>query len=625
MSESPAMPSSPTTPSLSGPTPSAPRPSVPGPREPADAGAPAAPVVLGALPDQRAVFRRVLRLVPVRLRLAVAGTAVLNLAGAALAVASTAVTGRVVDAAADRDMDLLLRRLALLALLTVLAAALVWLSRTTLVRVGERILATLRDRATAAVGAAPLRFLERHRAGELHRRLTGEIAGLAAFAGGTLPDLVSAAAVLAFTVVLLLLSSWHLALALLVLFVPLALLVVRAFHRRSGPAYAGLAEAEADVAATFGESLPAREQLWISGSVPRWLERFGRDTDRLLDARVVQVRADLVLNRLALVQAGALAVLLVLSAALMGRGLLTTGTAVVFVLATRDMLARSEDLAGSVGDAREAHVRLARLLDLLTATTPAAPPTPSARSGWSGWSDGSARSARSAPKAPAASVVLPARGELRAEGVVFAHDPGGRAVLDGLTLTVRPGDRLAVVGETGSGKSTLGKLLAGLYPPDRGRVTFAGHDLADLDTDQLRRRIVLVPQEVALVEGTLAENLAMTAASPDRERITAGLGRLGLTAWADGLPDGLDTPLTDRGLSAGERQLVAIVRAFLTDPAVLVLDEATAGVDHDTAARIEDALAAAGADRTLIVIAHRGDTIARATRRLTLPQGTEDG
>ncbi|MFJ6725119.1 ABC transporter ATP-binding protein [Streptomyces sp. NPDC091281] len=619
MSESPAMPSSPTTPSPSGPAPSAPRPSVPGPREPADAGAPAAPVVLGALPDQRAVFRRVLRLVPVRLRLAVAGTAVLNLAGAALAVASTAVTGRVVDAAADRDMDLLLRRLALLALLTVLAAALVWLSRTTLVRVGERILATLRDRATAAVGAAPLRFLERHRAGELHRRLTGEIAGLAAFAGGTLPDLVSAAAVLAFTVVLLLLSSWHLALALLVLFVPLALMVVRAFHRRSGPAYAGLAEAEADVAATFGESLPAREQLWISGSVPRWLERFGRDTDRLLDARVVQVRADLVLNRLALVQAGALAVLLVLSAALMGRGLLTTGTAVVFVLATRDMLARSEDLAGSVGDAREAHVRLARLLDLLTATTPAAPPTPSARSEWS---DGSARSA---PKAPPASGVLPARGELRAEGVVFAHDPGGRAVLDGLTLTVRPGDRLAVVGETGSGKSTLGKLLAGLYPPDRGRVTFAGHDLADLNPDQLRRRIVLVPQEVALVEGTLAENLAMTAASPDRERITAGLGRLGLTAWADGLPDGLDTPLTDRGLSAGERQLVAIVRAFLTDPAVLVLDEATAGVDHDTAARIEDALAAAGADRTLIVIAHRGDTIARATRRLTLPRGTEDG
>ncbi|MEU4041718.1 ABC transporter ATP-binding protein [Streptomyces antibioticus] len=542
------------------------------------------------------VFRRVLRLVPGRLRLAVVGTSLLTLAGAALAVGATAVTGLVVDAVAAGDPPALLRGLLLLLVLTLVASALVWLSRTTLVRVGERILAVLRDRATAAVGGAPLRFLEQQRAGELHRRLTGEISGLAAFAGGTLPDLVAAAAVLLFTVVLLLVSSWPLALALLALFVPAALAVVRAFHRRSGPAYERLADAEADVAATFGESLPAREQLWTSGSVPRWLERFGRDNDRLLAARTVQVRAELVLNRLALVQAGALALVLVLGAALAGRGLLGAGTAVVFVLAARDVLLRFEDLAGSVGDAREAHVRLRRLLGLIDAVAPEAPSVTRHE--------------------------VPVRGELRAEGVSFTYRPGGRTVLDGLTLTVPPGDRLAVVGETGSGKSTLGKLLTGLYPPDHGRITFAGHDLAALDPEAVRARIALVPQEVALVEGTLAENLAMTAGVPGRARITEAVGRLGLTAWAGTLPDGLDTPVTDRSLSAGERQLVAIVRAFLTDPAVLVLDEATAGVDHDTAARIEEALAAAAEDRTLIVIAHRTDTIARAHRTLTLPHGT---
>ncbi|MFG3104416.1 ABC transporter ATP-binding protein [Streptomyces sp. NPDC048182] len=546
---------------------------------------------------RRGVFRRALALVPGAVRWEVVGTGMLNLGGAALAVGSTAVTGLVVDAAADGDRAGLPRRLGLLLLLTVVASALVWLSRTTLVRAGERVLAALRDRATASVGAAPLRFLERHRDGELHRRLTGEISGLAAFAGGTLPDLVSAAAVLGLTVALLLAACWPLALALLAVFVPLAFVVVRTFHHRAGPAYARLAEAEADVAATFGESLPAREQLWASGSVPRWLARFGRDNERLLAARGVQVRAELVLNRLALVQAGALAVLVVLGAFLVGRDLLSAGTAVVFVLATRDLLLRFEELVGAVGDAREAHVRLGRLLDLIDAAEPVSGPV---------WDP----------------VALPVRGDLCAQGVRFGYLPGGRAVLDGFSLTVPAGDRLAVVGETGSGKSTLGKLLAGLYAPDRGRVTYAGHDLAALDPVALRERIVLVPQEVALVRGTLVENLAPGAGGTDRGRVAAGVARLGLSAWVAGLPAGLDTPVTDRSLSAGERQLVAIVRAFLTDPAVLILDEATAGVDHGTAARIEEALAAAAEDRTLIVVAHRADTIGRARRRLGMPGGT---
>ncbi|MFE2292399.1 ABC transporter ATP-binding protein [Streptomyces sp. NPDC059452] len=553
----------------------------------------AEPTLLTDLPDQHAVFRRAAPFLAGH-RLALAATVLLNLAGAGAAVGVTAAIGRVIDAAGGGDRAGLLRGVLLLLLLVAGSGVLTWLSRYWLIRTGEHVLAGLRERAVAAVGSAPLRFLEAHRSGELLRRLTGEINGLASFAAATLPDLATAAAVLLLTVAMLALYSWPLTALLLLAFIPPALLIVRAFHRRAGAVYAEVASAEAAVASGFAESLPAQEQLRISGSVPRWLERFARDNARLQDAQSAEVRTELRLNQLALLQAACVAGLLVLSAVMVGKGALSVGVAVVFVLATRDIFHRFEDLAGAVGDAREAHVRLARLLDLLRATGGAARET--------------------------AGPALPARGELTLTGVGFGYREG-RNVLDGLTLTVDSGERLVIAGETGSGKSTLGKLLAGMYAPDRGTVRFAGHDLAAVDPGRLRSRIVLVPQEVPLVDGTLAENLSMTAGSPDRAAMDRTLGLLGLTEWVDSLPYGLDTAVSTRTLSAGERQLVAVVRAALTDPAVLILDEATAGVDRRAAARIEEALSALAEDRTLIVIAHRADTVARGRRLLTMPEG----
>ncbi|MFJ1594147.1 ABC transporter ATP-binding protein [Kitasatospora albolonga] len=551
------------------------------------------PAPLTDLPDQRAVFRRAAPFLAGHRR-ALAATVLLNLAGAGAAVGVTAAIGRVVDAAGGGDRPGLLRGVLLLLLLVAGSGVLTWLSRYWLIRTGEHVLAGLRERATAAVGAAPLRFLEAHRSGELLRRLTGEINGLASFAAATLPDLATAATVLLLTAVMLALYSWPLTALLLLAFVPPALLIVRAFHRRAGAVYAEVASAEAAVASGFAESLPAQEQLRTSGSVPRWLERFAGDNARLQKAQSAEVRTELRLNQLALLQAGCVAGLLVISAVMVGRGALSVGVAVVFVLAARDIFHRFEDLAGAVGDAREAHVRLARLLDLLRAT--------------------------GKERGPAIPVELPARGRLSLEEVRFGYGPG-RPVLDGLTLAVDSGERLVIAGETGSGKSTLGKLLAGLYAPDRGTVRFAGHDLAAVDPVRLRSRIVLVPQDVPLVDGTLAENLAMAAGSPDRAAMERTLGLLGLAEWVDSLPYGLDTAVSTRTLSAGERQLVAVARAALTDPAVLILDEATAGVDHRAAARIEEALSALAADRTLIVIAHRADTLARGRRLLRMPEG----
>ncbi|MFI6390696.1 ABC transporter ATP-binding protein [Nonomuraea sp. NPDC050540] len=551
--------------------------------------------VLADLPDQRAVFRRAAVFLRGH-RLALAAVVALNLTGAALAVGVTAAIGRVIDAAGGGRAGALALWSGALLVLVAAGGALAWSSRYWLVRVGEHALAGLRERAVSALGTAPLRFVEANRRGELLRRVTGEINGLGSFAGATLPDLVTGAAVLVFTVVMLAAYSWLLTVVMLVAFVPPAVLIVRRFKARAGVAYGAVAAAEATVAARFAESLPAQEQLRVNGAVPRWLARFGADNDRLLDTQAAQVRAELELNRLALLQAACVAVVLALSAWLVGRDLLSVGVAVVFVLATRDIFHRFEDLAASIGEAREAHVRLARVLDLIEASAPTG-----------GADDGGD---------------LPARGELTLSGVGFSYG-GARPAVDGLSLTVAAGDRLVIAGRTGSGKSTVGKLMAGLYTPGTGAVRFAGHDLAAVDPARVRARVVLVPQDVLLVDGTLAENLAMLPVPPDRRRVEAALRELGLAGWVAALPDGLDTRVGTHGsrLSAGERQLVAIVRAALADPAVLILDEATAEVDHETAAMIEGALSAAAGDRTLIVIAHRAGTIARGRRLLSMPAG----
>ncbi|MFG3053069.1 ABC transporter ATP-binding protein [Kitasatospora sp. NPDC048239] len=545
--------------------------------------------------DERGVLRRAMPyLRPHRARLGLALG--VGLADSAALVAVAPLIGLATDSAVRADRGGLGLAVALLVVLGAAQLVLARVGELLLIKNGENVVRTLREQAVENLATAPLRFLESHRSGELLRRATGEVAALAAFVRLHLRNLVSSVATLAFTLIMLAGYSWLLLLVQLAVFLPLTLLVTRWFQRDAAAAFGGKAAAEATVAATFSETLTAREALQTSRGLAGWSARFGRENRHAVHAARRALRVENRIDLVSLIEGTALVVLLLVGGWMITRDTVEVGTVVVFVIASRNLFDSFADLSQLVGEVQTARTGLARLLDLLAATAPG--------------------------HRPARIEDLPARGDLRCVAVDYGYR-ADRLSLHGLTLDFPRGSRTGVVGETGSGKTTLSKLLCGLYHPDAGSVSFAGTDLADIPEQQLRRRIVLVPQEVRMVSGTIADNLALVQGAPDRERIERTVEQLGLREWLDGLPGGLDAEVGQRGgnLSAGERQILGVVRAVLADPAVLVLDEATADIDPVTAARLEHALDELRSDCTLVVIAHRPATIARLPRVVRLDGG----
>ena len=458
-------------------------------------------------------------------------------------------------------------------------------------RGGERFLGDLRVAAYDKLHELSVPFFEETRAGVLVSRLTNDVQTLTTFTRTVLVEVVGSVLLFVVTLVIMIVLSPELSLVMLVS-VPVLVWSSLRYGKRSRPAFLALRDRVADTMSSLQEGLTG----------VRVVQSFGREDDRYASYRARSSAQVSAWRRISLVNIGffpaiAFAQSLALSAVLVAGGYLyrhgrvSIGTIIAFALyliSLFDPIARLGDWFSEFQSGRAA---LAKIADLLA--TPAT--------------------------VPGGAAGLPSAGDLVVDDVTFAYGDNAPAVAH-VSLTIRSGEQLALVGATGAGKSTLAKLLVRAYDPNEGTLSFGGVDLRDATLRELRARIVFVPQEGHLFSGTIAENVRLARPDASDDDVRGALRAIGAFERFETL---LHTDVRSRGvrLSSGERQLVALARVALVSPAVIVLDEATSSLDPQTEASVEHALAALARGRTVITIAHRLSTAERADRVAVMEHG----
>jgi ATP-binding cassette, subfamily B, bacterial len=469
-------------------------------------------------------------------------------------------------------------------------------------RVGADILFDLRQLLFGHVQALSLSFFERYTSGRIISRLTSDIDALnELLATGLTSVLTSLISVVGITVILLHLDT-RLGLVTLVV-MPLVLGLTAWFRHNSARSYRAVRRAIVLVIVHYVESLGGIRAVHAFRREPRNQEIFEDVNGRYRDANIWS-------NRLAstfgpgIILLGRLTTMsiLVFGGFLVVHGQVTLGVLTAFVLYLRQFFEPMQDLSQFYNTFQAAGAALEKLAGVIeeTATVPE-------------------------PRAPVR--LGDVEGAVGFEGVTFAYRD--KAVLHDIDLQIPAGQIIALVGETGAGKTTMARLIARFYDPSVGRVTLDGVDLRSIATADLRRAVAVVTQESFLFSGTVGDNLLFGRPDATREEMVAAARAIGADEFISALPNGYETDVRRRGvrLSSGQRQLVAFARAFLADPRVLILDEATSSLDLPSERLVQHALRTLLRGRTAMIIAHRLSTVDIADRVLVIDQGrvVEDG
>ena len=457
-------------------------------------------------------------------------------------------------------------------------------------RTGEAFLRELRLKVFAALQRQSMAFYDRNKAGVLVARMTADIETMGELIQWGLLQFLASGFLVVLAFVVLFSLSWQLTLVVLIVF-PVIVIASVKFQRDSNTAYLSVRERVGQNLGTLQEGIAAVRVIQAYAQEDHQIKRFERSNRSLFDSHVRSIRIST--WYFGLVEfSGVFAASLVVGVGgwLVHRDTVSLGTVVAFILLLSslfDPVQQLSQLYNGVQSAAAALHKLYAILDHKPEVDEAAD-----------------------------AIDLPARGELIVQGVTFKYQAGTQPALQSAELIVADGERIALVGPTGAGKSTLAKLMARLYDPTVGSVSYGGVDLRQATLASLRQRIVVVPQEGFLFNGTIRENVRLARVTASDAEVESALSRLGILDHFERLPEGLDTEVRERGsrLSAGERQLVALGRAALVDPAVLVLDEATSNLDPGTEAEVEAALERLMQGRTTIVVAHRLTTVQRADR-----------
>jgi ATP-binding cassette subfamily B protein len=462
----------------------------------------------------------------------------------------------------------------------------------------ERGLATLRIKAFRHVHDLPLLTQNTERRGALVSRVTSDVDQVSQFlVFGGLFFIISAGQVLIATVVMVI-YSWQLALVVWVAFAPL-FLSLRYFQRKLSEAYGVVRRQMGAMLAAISEPVVGAAVVRSYAVEDRTQARIDHAIDEFRSASTTAQKYTVVSFSLGGISAGlANAGVIIVGIWLGFADDITAGTVVAFAFLVTLFVGPVQMGTQILTDAQNAIAGWRRVIGILE--TPADLVDPGA--------DG-----ETLPRGPI---------DVRFDHVSFAY-PGGPLVLQDIDLSIEAGRRVAVVGETGSGKSTVAKLLTRLMDPGEGAVLLDGVDVRRIAQASLRRSVVLVPQEGFLFDDTITANVRYGRLDATEGDILASAAELGLGDWLATLPAGLDTQVGQRGesLSAGERQLVALLRAHLADPDLLVLDEATSAVDPQLEMRIGRALERLMAGRTSVTIAHRLSTAESADEVVVVDRG----
>lgn len=470
--------------------------------------------------------------------------------------------------------------------------------------VAQRCLADLRVELFAHVQRLPMSYFDRNPAGRLMTRMTTDVEVLQEmFAAGAL-NLV--ADLILIVVIVAIMLSLHVGLALVSLaMMPLLLLAINVFRIKARQTYRLIRTRIARVNAYLGEAIPGMAVIQLFNRQARSFQEFddlNRDhRDAIQQSNVYEA------SLFAMVEAaGSLSIALLLwyGGGAVLQEAVGIGTFVAFSEYIRRLFVPLRDFSNKYAVIQAAMTAAERIFQLLDTPVevPGRAPSPASPA---------------APPAPAKS-----RGAVEFDDVWFSYRPGD-PVLKGVSFRIEPGERVAVIGATGSGKTTLIKLMSRFYDVDSGVVRLGGRDVREWDLDALRRHMGVVLQDVFLFSGDVLSNLQLGNGSIPEDRVRAALRSANAEGFISRLPGGLHAPVRERGnnLSAGQRQLLALVRMFLVDPEVLVLDEATSSVDTETEFLVQGAFEKIMADRTCLVIAHRLSTIRNADRIVVFHRG----
>jgi ABC-type multidrug transport system fused ATPase/permease subunit len=470
-------------------------------------------------------------------------------------------------------------------------------------RLGQTILLGLRRRVFDHFQRLSPSFHDKYTSGRVISRLTSDVDVIDEMLETGFDGLVTALLTLFGTAILLLTLDVRLGLISLLSF-PVLFVLTAWFRRRSALVYRRTREAVALVIVHFVESMTGIRAVQAFRREPRNEEIFHGVNDRYREANLESFRINAIFMP-SIKGVGNITIVAILAYGgwQAYHGHVTVGVLTAFLLYLRQFFEPLQDISQFYNTFLSASAALEKLSGVLSEEPDVAEPKEPVRPG-------------------------AARGHLELRNVQFQY-VDGVPVLPGLELDVPAGQTLALVGTTGAGKTTIAKLVARFYDPTGGHVLLDGVDLRRLTEDDLRERVVMVTQENFLFTGSVADNIRFGKPEATMEEIVEAAKVIGAHEFITALPDGYETSVEKRGsrLSAGQRQLVAFARAFLADPAVLILDEATSSLDIPSERLIQRALRTILADRTAIVIAHRLSTVETADRVIVLEYGQiiEDG